>query len=101
MRSRSGARIRLFWGLSIASPAQSTLRVRTSSLLPHQRTQFSRSLGPLTLRTGQEFVMININPKDQAAAKDVWDVGHDRRFKSPVEEQAMHSQRLVDLGYLE
>ncbi len=57
--------------------------------------------GPLTLRTGQEFVTINIDPKDQAAAKDVLDVGHDRRFKSTVEEQAMHSQRLVDLGYLE
>jgi len=57
--------------------------------------------GPLTLRTGQEFVMINIDPKDQAAAKDVLDVGHDRRLKSTVEEQAMHSQRLVDLGYLE
>jgi len=45
--------------------------------------------------------MINIDPKDQAAAKDVLDVGHDRRFKSTVEEQAMHSQHLVDLGYLE
>jgi hypothetical protein len=53
------------------------------------------------LRTGQEFVMINIDPKDQAAAQDVLDVGHNRRFKSTVEEQAMHSQRLVDLGYLE
>ncbi len=29
------------------------------------------------------------------------DVGHDLRFKSTVEEQAMHSQRLADLGYLE
>jgi len=57
--------------------------------------------GLLTPRTGQEFVTIIIDPKDQAAAQDVLDVGHDRRFKSTVEEQAMHSQRLVDLGYLE
>jgi len=29
------------------------------------------------------------------------DVGHDRRFKSTVEDQAMHDQRLANLGYLE
>ncbi len=57
--------------------------------------------GSLTLRTGRGFVMINIDPQDQAAAKDVLDVGHDPRFKSTVEEQATHSQRLADLGYLE
>ncbi len=31
--------------------------------------------GSLTLRTGRGFVMINIDPQDQAAAKDVLDVG--------------------------